>query len=213
MAPTTPNAVFADAGAAMERGDWKSFFACMDGSDLARIASNSVKGLLGREDPGFLALCSQYSFPAEALDKLRDLAQEMTRSSQEFFESQRSVADPNAAMVAMAEHSRRQRDKVNEYDGTLKRALKSVPDLPGLTAGLERRMREVVGGGSVACDLFVNETLEDIVIEGTKAWAVRVMDGGYTEDVGFVQRRGGWYIQLMARRPRRLLGTRDPASD
>ena len=81
--------------------------------------------------------------------------------------------------------------------------MKAVPDLPRFTAALERAMREVLGGGSVSSRLFVNEILKGESTEGTMAWATRRTPEGHSEDVGFVRRKGAWYMRVFAKRPGR----------
>jgi hypothetical protein len=52
----------------------------------------------------------------------------------------------------------------------------------------------------VSSRLFVGETLDDVIIEGTKARAKRQLAGGSIEDIAFVRRKGDWYIRLPKRR-------------
>jgi len=96
------------------------------------------------------------------------------------------------------------RQIVDAYNQILKALLRSTTDLAELTAALEQDMRAALGGGSVSSHLFVDEQLENLVIEGNRAWATRRMENGWEEDVGFIQRKGVWYIKLMAKRPKRL---------
>jgi hypothetical protein len=98
------------------------------------------------------------------------------------------------------QNSLRHRRLVKNYNKCLKDTLKSVPDLANYTAALERQMRAIRGGGSVSSRLFVNETLHNVVIDGKHAWATRQRKGGWTEDIGFVQKRQRWYIKLKTRR-------------
>jgi hypothetical protein len=200
MAPTSPAAVFTDARAAMERGDWNAFFACLDRDSLVRIAENSFKGLINRDTAGLQALCAEFSFPADAIDRLRSVERTMARLAEEIVKMRFSAAMPVNAAEIMLGH----RQSVGEYEKILTRALKSVPDLPAFTAALERRMRAVVGGGSISSEMFVGETLEDVVVEGRNAWATRRMGESWTEDVGFVEKGGAWYIKILARRPKHL---------
>ncbi|MBI2562814.1 MAG: hypothetical protein HYW08_10605, partial [candidate division NC10 bacterium] len=46
MSQATPEKAFAAAQAAMERGDWDGFIACVDRNDLLTVAENSLKNLL-----------------------------------------------------------------------------------------------------------------------------------------------------------------------
>jgi len=84
---------------------------------------------------------------------------------------------------------------------TLKATLKAVPNLSRFTAALERAMRAEGGGGSISSRLFVDEILEGVSITGTRAWATRRSAAGHSEDVGFVRRKGEWYIRVLGKRP------------
>ena len=200
MAPTSPATVFDDARAAMERGDWNAFFACLDRDALVRIAENSFKGLINRDTAWLRALCAEFSFPADVIDRLQGVEQTMARLAEEKLKLAFSATMPANAAEILLGH----RHAFREYEKILTRALKSVPDLPAFTAALERRMRAVVGGGSISATMFVGETLEDVVVEGKKAWATRRMSEGWTEDIGFVEKGGAWYIKILARRPKHL---------
>lgn len=200
MAPISPAEVFADARSAMERGDWNAFFPCLDREDLVRIAKNSVKGLINQDAVGLQALSAELSFPAEAIDRLRDVERKMAGTSDEIVKMTLSGTLPADAAEVMVGH----RHWFREYEKILANALKSVPDLPAFTAALERRMRAVVGGGSISAEMFVGETLGDLVVEGDKAWATRRISEGWTEDIGFVAKGGAWYIKILARRPRTI---------
>lgn len=48
---------------------------------------------------------------------------------------------------------------------------------------------------------------EDVSIAGTKAWGARRTAEGHVEDVGFVRRKGVWYIRPLAKRPAAGRGT------
>jgi hypothetical protein len=48
--------------------------------------------------------------------------------------------------------------------------------------------------------LFVGEALEEMSITGTKAWATRRSADGHADDVGFVRKKGEWYIRPLAKR-------------
>jgi hypothetical protein len=71
-------------------------------------------------------------------------------------------------------------------------------ELAHLDAALER----AIGGGSVSARLFTGEVVEDVQINGTKAWGVRRGANGFREDVGFVRKKGLWYIRLFGTRPK-----------
>jgi hypothetical protein len=50
--------------------------------------------------------------------------------------------------------------------------------------------------------LFVGEALEEVSIASTRAWATSRSADGDAEDVGFIRRKGEWYIRPPAKRPR-----------
>jgi hypothetical protein len=195
MPGATPEQTFAEARAAMERGDWDGLFACLDPADLAKATMNTVNRFLmagGAAGDAFLQICAQHG-PGEAT--VRDLKTKLARIS----ESARTMTagrDP-ATMVA---ESRRHQEVVKAYQQALDDALKSVADVAHFTAALERAIRADGSGGSVSSNLFVGETLEGVSIDGSKAWATRRMSAGATEEVGFSRRKGAWYIRLTARR-------------
>lgn len=200
MPRTTPEETFAEARAAIERGDWDGFFACLAPADLTRIAENGVNLFLARDESSarvFTALCAEHAVPEGAILALRTLLQQMAESASV------SVAQGHRAEPgAMLEQSRSHKRIVDEYRKTLKNMLKVVPDLPRFTAALERATRAAAGGGSVSSQLFVGETLADLSVTGDKALATRRTTGGDSEDVGFVRRKGLWSIRLFAQRPR-----------
>jgi len=199
MSRTTPEEAFAEARAAMEQGDWDGFFACLDQDNVARIAENSVARFLmadGATADVFTALCNEHAVPKERILALRTLLQRISESAKVSV-SQVGSHDPGA----MLQQSLRHKLIVDEYHKALKDMLKDVPDLPRFTAALEKSMRTESGSGSVSSKLFVDDTLVDVSIEGTKAWATRRTADGHSEDVGFVRRKGVWYIRLLAKRP------------
>jgi hypothetical protein len=57
----------------------------------------------------------------------------------------------------------------------------------------------VNGGGSISVRLFQNETLTDVQVQGSRARGTRVHGSGSSDDVEFVQRKGQWYVKLIAR--------------
>ena len=195
MPGATPEQTFAEARAAMERGDWDGVFACLDPADLAKATKNTLNRFMmasGAAADAFLAICAQHG-PGE--ETTRDLKAKLARIS----ESARSMTagrDP----ATMVRESQRHQQVVKAYQDGVDAALKSVADLARFTAALERAIRADGSGGSVSSNLFVSETLEGVLVEGSRAWATRRMPGGATEDVGFVRRKGAWYIRLMARR-------------
>lgn len=182
----SPQAVFATAQAAIARGDWETFFACLDQTELLRIAKNGVGFLLaGPPDPAVAALCATHRFP---LDDARARGQRIVDSA-------KAMRGPSTREQPM-----RHKDLVDDYSDGIEKGLKALPDLAGFTAGLERHMRSGGGGGSVSSRLLVGETLRDMVVEGTKARGKRQLGGGAVEDIAFVQKKDGWSIRLPFRR-------------
>jgi hypothetical protein len=53
---------------------------------------------------------------------------------------------------------------------------------------------------------FIDEVLEEVAIVGPKAWATRRTANGHSEEVGFVRRKGEWFIRIFAKRPGRGSG-------
>jgi len=183
----------------MERGDWDGFCACLDAETLLRIAENGVSGLLGGgpATEALLAnLCREHAVPDEIVATLRARLERLA-------ESGRAVVSPEARSNprVMLEESLRHKRVVDEYRESLKATLKAVPDLARFTAALERVLRARSGGGSMSTRLFVGEVLEQLSISGTRAWATRRSADGHAEDVGFVRKKGGWYIRPLTRRP------------
>lgn len=198
MARSTPQETFAEAQAAMSRGDWEGVFACLDPDDLVTIANNSVARFMmvssGPAADRFNALCAEHGIPAETLTTVRSLAEQITHRAVSVVSSD----DP----AAMMEESRRHHQIVLAHRAALKQLVKSAPDIARFTAALERELRVDGGGGSVSPRLFVGESLENVSIEGAKAWASRRVGPGELEDVGFRRRKSGWVIRLFAKRPR-----------
>jgi len=199
MSRTTPEEAFAEARAAMERGDWDGVFACLDPDNLLKIAENGVaRFLMGGEATAaiFTALCAAHDVPGDMVAALHTLLQRITESARVSV-SQASRSEPGA----MLRQSLRHKQIVDEYRKALKATLKAVPDLARFTAALERALRADGGGGSVSSKLFVDEIVEEVSITGTRAWATRRSAAGHSEDVGFVRRRGQWYIRVLGKRP------------
>jgi len=160
---------------------------------LLRIAENGVGRLLvgGPATGDLLAgLCREHAVPDEMVVTLRARLERLA-------ESGRAAVAPDVRSDprAMVEESLRHKRVVDEYRESLKSTLKAVPDLARFTAALERALRAESGGGSMSTRLFVGEALEDVSITGTKAWATRRSADGHLEDVGFVRKKGGWYIR------------------
>jgi hypothetical protein len=85
------------------------------------------------------------------------------------------------------------------YQKALQKAIRRATDSTELAAALERYSRATIGGGSVASDMFLDETLRDLVVEGDHAWALRQFASGGSEPVEFARIGGDWKIQLFAR--------------
>jgi hypothetical protein len=100
----------------------------------------------------------------------------------------------------MLEQSLRHKQIVDEYRTALKATLKAVPDLPRFAARVERALRAATEGGSVSSRLLVDEVIENVEITGNKAWATRRTAAGHSEDIGFVRRKDGWCVRLLAKR-------------
>jgi hypothetical protein len=87
------------------------------------------------------------------------------------------------------------------YEKAVDTGLKSVSDRAGFMAALERHTRLSCGGGSVSSSLLVGERLLNLDIQGNKAWGLRQVSSDFRERIGFVARKGQWYIRLFGRRP------------
>jgi hypothetical protein len=174
MSRETPQAAFEHAQAAMLRGDLFEVFACLDVNDLKRVAANAVALSLGAgiddADEEVRRICNEHSFPLDDLMSAGRCVMQMPGR----------------------EATMNQRD-------TMKRGLAAVPNLPAFLAALEGYSRRVSGGGSISMSLFQNETLTDVQVEGSRAWGTRVHGSGSSDDVEFVQRKGQWYVKLIAR--------------
>jgi hypothetical protein len=174
MSRETPQAAFELSQAAMLRGDLFEVFACLDVNDLTRVAANAVAQSLGARiddaDDEVRRICDEHRFPLDDLLSARRRVMQMPGM----------------------EATMNQR-------GTMKRGLAAVSNLPAFLAALEGYSRRVSGGGSISMRLFQNETLTDMQIEGSRAWGRRVQGSGSSDDVEFVQRKGQWYIKLIAR--------------
>ena len=193
MARTTPEETFAEARAAMARGDWEGVFACLDADNLRRIGENSIGRFLAggeRSADAFVALCGEHGVPRDTVATLRSALQRMAESGRA------TVANMSDA-AAMMQHSRQHQAHVSAYRTALKDTLKAAPDLPRFIAALERAL----GGGSVSSRLFIDEVVENVRIDGTKARGVRRGPNGFQEDVGFVRKKGVWFIRLFGSRP------------
>lgn len=184
----SPDAVFATAQSALAVDDLARAFVCFDRTDIVKIAGNSVRALSGA-DPGVDDLFERFGFGT--LAELRDLTDRMAASAALLVDDRSSY--DSAAHRQMAK----------DYEEAVTDGMRGVTDLPGFAAAMEERMRVVVGGGSISSSLFRGETLDDVVVDGNKAWATRTERGSEVDDIGFVRRRDGWRIKLFARRPGR----------
>jgi hypothetical protein len=207
MTQTTPEAAFSLAQEAMRRQNWHSFFGCLDRDDLLRIAANSVNVLLDRTEqtPSIVVTRSlEYAIPKEHILQLQELRQQMTGSAHAITEEMTSSPEVATSPDFMLQNGFQHWQIVDAYNQSLKALLRSASNLADLTATFEQDMRAIIGGGSVSSRLFVDEQLENLVIEGNRAWATRRMQHGWAEDIGFIRRKGVWYIKLIAKRPKRL---------
>jgi hypothetical protein len=176
MSRETPQAAFDHAQAAMLRGDLFEVFACLDVNDLKRVAANAVALVLGARiddadaDEEVRRICDEHRFPLDDL-----------------------MSAPRRVMqMPGMEATTNQRE-------TMKRGLAAVSNLPAFLAALEGYSRRVSGGGSISMHLFQNETLTDVKVEGSRAWGTRTHGSESSDDVEFVQRKGQWYVKLIAR--------------
>ena len=194
MARTTPEETFAEARAAMEGGHWEGVFACLESDNLMRIGQNSVGHFMNGGDRSmqtFVALCGEHGVPSDKVSALRGALEHMAEWGRA---AMARASDPAAMMRQSLEH----RDNVKAYNLALKETLKAAPNLPAFTAALERSL----GGVSVSSRLFIDEVVENIQIDGTKAWGIRRGPNGFQEDVGFVRKKGVWFIHLFGKRPK-----------
>jgi hypothetical protein len=205
MDRTSPTGAFTVAQTAMQQGDFATFFSCLDRTDLIGIARNSVNMLLNTAS--FAALCIEHDLALELVQELQRLSNSLTRSAQNYPSQEQFPHDPAAYYAAVGAYSSQHQNLVSAYDKALVQLLKSVPNLPAVTAALERHMRSIVGGGSISSELFVGESLSDLVIEGSRAWATRADGTGWKEDIGFIQKKGTWYIRLLAKKPKHRMSS------
>lgn len=198
MQRTTPESVFAIAQEAMERGDWETFFECLDRRDLLRLAGMGV-AVTGEVGQTFSTLCLEHGIPAEALERVKTFAQGISESARAMLRGHAEEQIASATQNDMLEQSLRHRDLVRAHEKAIEACLKSVTNLAAFTAAAERLKRAVFGGGSVSSTLFVGESLRDITVDGQKASGVRRMKGGWEEAIAFVQKKGQWYVKLLPR--------------
>ena len=175
MSRETPQAAFDHAQAAMRRGDLLDVLTCLDVSDLKRIAANAIALALGThvDDAAqeVRRICDEHHFPIENLLSAR----------------RRVLQSPGM------EATMNQRD-------TMKHGLAAVSNLPEFLAALEGYARRVNGSGSLSTQLFQNETLTDVEVDGSRAWGTRLHGRESSDVVEFVRRKGQWYVKLIAHR-------------
>jgi len=196
MARGTPEEAFAEASAAMARGDWPAFFACIDRKSLLRIAENGINRFLAggpAASATFAALCDAQGVAAGRATALQALGARIVASGQAMRAGART--DP----AAMVQNSLQHQKLVTEYRDGVKALAGEAPNLAAFVAALETALRAESGGGSVSSRLFLDETLGEVVVTGNKARATRRMASGATEDVSFAREKGQWVIKPFAR--------------
>ncbi|MBK1723617.1 hypothetical protein [Thiocystis violacea] len=199
MSRTSPEAVFAAAQAAMERGDWETFFACLDRSDLKPLAKMGIP--LGADPEGASSsLCLEHGIPAEALQHVRACAEALQDSAQRMMSGSVGAASGATPPADLLQQSLRHRDLVKALNGAIATCLGCVTDLATFTAKAERLKRATLGGGSVSSSLFVGESLVDVRIEGKKARGIRRITRDWSEPIAFEQKRGQWFIKFLPNR-------------
>jgi hypothetical protein len=192
----SPESVFAIAQEAMERGDWETFFECLDRSDLMRLAR---MGIPVTDDAGdaFSTLCIESGIPAEALENVKILAQDLLASAHAIWGGQAEQESSSASGKDRLQQSLRHHDLVKALDKAIETCLKSVTNLAAFTAKAERLKRATMGGGSVSSTLFVDDSLVDVTVEGKKANGIRRRKDGSREPIAFAQNKNLWYIRLL----------------
>jgi hypothetical protein len=152
-----------------------------------------ARGAMERGDRAdtLLQICARHGISEGTLTDLRGRGRAIVESAQ------LPRVPPGPAML---ERSKRHQQLVKAYQQGKKDALDAVADLPAFTAAMERAVRADGSGGSVSARLFVGETLEQVSVEGARAWGTRRLADSAAEDVGFVRRKTVWYIRLFARR-------------
>jgi hypothetical protein len=197
----SPEQAFAEAQDAKQRGDLPAFFRCFDRNDQLRLSANAVLGLLAEEPrvaAAFGVLRDKHAMSPQAVDELQRLVRQLMASAQVI-----RNGSPDARHAASSEHA----VLVQRHQKSVDALVKSIPDLAAFLADAEVTFRAVHGGGIVSSTLFLGERLEQVAVQGNRAWGTRVgttsLGARRTEDVGFVRGRSGmWRIRLLARRPR-----------
>lgn len=193
MSYESPESVFATAKDAMERGDWETFFSCLDRTDLMRLAAMGIP--VGEEaDSSDFRQCVEHGIPIEELNAVKKLSDDIRISAYAMMTDQESSSSGQQDILQRSMHHR---GLVKSLDNAIKTCLRSVTDIAAFTAMAERSKRVKTGGGSVSSTLFIGEILADVVVEGEKASGKRLMKGGWKEPIRFVQKKGRWYIKFM----------------
>ncbi len=191
----SPESVFALAQNAIARGDWESFFPCLDMADLRRIAAMVMPLACATDSDRLAEVCRDHGVTDGHLERIRAAQIEIAASAA-------AIVDPPAPSSPdhRADASLRHRDLVRSHDAVVADAVREVTDLAGFVAASERFRRETSGGGSVSSSLFLDEEIVDVVVSGRNARATRRRSVGGDDPVAFVLRRDGWRIRLFAGR-------------
>lgn len=172
--------VFDKARQAVALGDWIQVYELLDEGAVQAIGQNSLMWLAA-QDPSLWG-----EFPS-LLPLLRELREQAVRMSES---AQKVLAAAGHERLAL---SLLHRDLVREQTALLKRAVKGQGASLGRIECLRRERGE---GGSISSQLFQNERLENLVMEGNRARGMRIYPGGSQETLHFIRRRSGWKIQL-----------------
>jgi len=197
-ASDSPAQVYAEAQAASARGDLEALFSRLDRAALIAICINGINLLLAAEESDrrlLRDLCLRFGIEDVDIDALLTGIECIAISAERI-----ATASPTADPAAIRRQSEAHRSIVADYQRGVQALPKATSDLPAFSAALERLVRERLGGGSVSTRLFLDETLENLQIDGNQAWATRRFSNGSDEDIGFIKRRQGWRIRLFARR-------------
>ncbi|NEX22777.1 hypothetical protein G3480_21140 [Thiorhodococcus mannitoliphagus] len=190
MSRASPESVFALAQAAMERGDWEGFFGCLDRTDLKKLARLGISPV--GEDPqgAYSRVCIEHGVAVEQLEEVKTLFDAIQTSARQMWSSPAGEGLGEDSQDRQLQQSLRHRDLVRALDRAIDACLGSITDLAAFTAQIERLKRATLGGGSVSRSLFVGEHLSDVRVDGKKATALRQQQGGESEPIAFVQKRG-----------------------
>ncbi len=187
MPATSPDEVFLTAQQAMVHGDWETFFRCLTRSRLRGIAMMVIPMVGDDAADGFTDLCRAYGMSDDLLAAVKMAGAAVIASAQR----SRGTAVPPELMLA---DSYRHRELVAAHTKTIGACVKTIVDLAAFVAASERYRRDRSGGGSVSSQMFLDETLTDVVITGAKAVGVRRFPRGHSEGLAFALERGEWRI-------------------